>query len=743
MLRSTSFGLLLAPAAPCAFRSLGPLAGLMALALSPSALAQSTPQSNPSPTTLDALQVRGQRLRTLDAPQHTGSRLGLTQRETPASLQVIDREEIARRGARTTREAFELAQGAMVGNVPGNPAVVTLRGFSGNTVSVLHDGVRLGASTFVTRDVDTWSLERMEVLRGPASVLYGEGAMGGAINLVTRRPSTDGAAIDGMLGIGSFGTRRAGLGINQPISDTLAVRIDASGLRADSLYDIERNAVETSTLSASAAWTPRESLSMLLSWQHAQDKSAGTYQGAPMIAIEDAIAPSRVVRSADGLVIDRATRHTNYNPIGAYTSARSNLLRWHTTLALSPTWQLRNDLAYYRADRDFVYSDDWRYDRGTGLYARSVERVVHDHRFWNERLALAYHGPLAGRRNRFTVGVEINDTDFINPRQSGLTTPVTPIDPVLGTFPGADSNAFTSDQVFRTGLRTHAVFVEDAFNLTPRWLLVGGVRYERIDLDRAIDDRISGARTTFAPRYTPLSWRLGSVFDLRDHLQLYGQVSTAASPVSSMLTLQTASGRFDLTDARAAEVGLKAEAWDTLLSLTAAAYRIERDGILTRDPANPMISVQGGRQSSQGLELAADLQATRGLRLEASATWGRARFDELIEAGGFDRRGRRPSNVPNGTASLAATYRFASVPVSLGASGHHVGGFYTDNANTYYVRGRTTFDAWAGYDWPRVSLALRVRNAGDALYGEYSGYPATHVYLGAPRSVEMTLRTRF
>ncbi len=719
------------------------LASLIATAVAAPAFAQSSTDAARQATTLDTLQVQGQRLRTRDAPQETGSRLGLSQRETPASLQVIDREAIARKGARTTREVFQLADGAMVGNVPGNPAVVTLRGFSGNTISVLHDGVRIGASTFVTRDVDTWGLERVEVLRGPASVLYGEGTMGGAINLVSRRPDTDAQVIDAMFGVGSFDTRRAGFGINQPLSDTLALRFDASGLRSDSLYDIAHNRVEMSTLSTSLAWTPHDALSMLLSWQHAEDDSTGTYQGSPMVAIEDAIAPSRVVRSANGLVIDAATRHVNYNPIGAYTGARSDLLRWNVAIDLSPEWQLRNDLAWYRADRDFVYSDDWLYDRGTGLYARGAQRVFHDHRFWNERLALSHDGPFAGRRNRFTAGVELNGTDFVNPRQSGSTTPVTPVDPDVGVFPGADSPVYTSDQLFRTDLRTRAVFVENAFNLTPRWLLVGGLRYERIDLERSIDNRITGATTAFSPRYSPLSWRVGSVFDLRDDVQLYGQFSTAASPVSSLLTIQTASGIFDLTDATSAEIGIKADAWNERLSLTAAAYRIERDDILTRDPANPSISVQGGRQSSQGLELSADLQATRGLRLESSATWGRARFDELIEAGGVDRRGNRPSNVPNGTATLAGTYRFAGVPVSIGASGHHVGGFYTDTANTIYVRGRTTFDAWASYDWRRTSLALRVRNLGDALYGEYSGYPATHVYLGAPRSVEMTLRTRF
>ena len=719
------------------------LAGLVATVLTTSATAQTHAADAASATTLDTLQVHGQRLRIRDTVQDTGSRLGLSQRETPASLQVIGREEIARRGARTTRETFELANGAMVGNVPGNPAVVTLRGFSGNTISVLHDGVRLGASTFVTRDGDTWGLERVEVLRGPASVLYGEGTMGGAINLVTRRPGTEAQSFDAMLGVGSFGARRAGLGINQPLSDTLALRFDASGLRSDSLYDIENNKVEMSTLQAGLAWTPRETLSMQFAWQYAQDDSTGTYQGSPMVALEDAVAPSRVVRSADGLVIDEATRHVNYNPVGAHTGARSDLLRWNTTVDLSSHWTLRNDLAWYRADRDFVYSDDWLYDRTSRQFARGAQRVFHDHRFWNERLALAYDGPLAGRRNRFTVGVEFNDTDFVNPRRSGSIAPVAALDPDVGAFPAGDSPVFTSDQLFSTGLRTRAVFVEDAFNLTPRWLLVGGVRYERIDLDRRIDNRITGATTTFSPRYLPLSWRIGSVFDLREHVQLYGQYSTAASPVSSMLTIQTASGIFDLTDARSLEAGIKADVWDERLSLTAAAYRIERDDILTRDPADPSISVQGGRQSSQGLELSADLQATRGLRLDASATWGRARFDELLEAGGIDRRGNRPGNVPNGTASVAATYRFATLPVAIGASGHHVGGFYTDNANSIHVRGRTTFDAWASYDWSRASLALRVRNLSDVLYGEYSGYPATHVYLGAPRSIEMTLRTRF
>ncbi|WP_228962110.1 TonB-dependent receptor plug domain-containing protein [Xanthomonas axonopodis pv. poinsettiicola] len=156
-----------------------PQKGVLLLAVGgscvPMAYAQTDHQAQPAEaTTLDTLQVQGQHQRLLDAPEAVGSRLGLSQRETPASLQVIDQSDIATRGARTTSEVFDMVAGAMVGNVPGNPAVVTMRGFSGNTVSVLHDGVRLGASTIVTRNLDTFGLERVEVLRGPASVLYGE-----------------------------------------------------------------------------------------------------------------------------------------------------------------------------------------------------------------------------------------------------------------------------------------------------------------------------------------------------------------------------------------------------------------------------------------------------------------------------------------------------------------------------------------------------------------------------------------
>lgn len=704
------------------------------------------PPPPPDATTLDTLKVHGQRQRLLDSPETVGSRLGLTQRETPASIQVIDQNDIATQGARTTSEVFDMVGGAMVGNVPGNPAVVTMRGFSGNTVSVLHDGVRLGTSTIVTRNLDTFGLERVEVLRGPASVLYGEGALGGAINLVSRKPQLGATSMESMLGIGSFNTWRGGLDVNKPLSDSVAVRGFVSRLRSDSLDDIDDNQTDLLTVGGSLLWRADSGMSMLFSFEHAEDDSTGTYQGSPMVPAVVAREPSHVVRSADGFVVDEATRHVNYNPRGASTGANSDLLRWRVELPLGNHWSLQNDLSWYQADRDFFYSDNWIYNRATGLFSRSAERVQHDQRTWNERLALSFDGELGGHRNRFTSGVEYNDTDFHNPRQTGVATPVSPLDPVVGVFPDGSAANFPgagNNVIFESRLRTSALFAENALNVTDRWILLAGARVEKIKLSRDTRDLNTGTLESFRPDYDPFSWRVGTVFDLTPDVQVYGQYSTAVSPVSTLLTMRPAAGVFDLSKGKSVEAGIKASVWDKRVELTAAAYRIERDNILTRDPTNPSISVQGGEQSSQGVEFSAQAQLTRGLRLDLAAAYGTARYDKLLEAGGVDRSGNRPTNVPNGTASLAASYRFQGLPLSIGASGRNVGGFYTDNANTIHVRGHTTFDAWVGYDWQRISAVVRVRNLTDELYGTYSGYPSTHIYLGAPRSVELTLRTRF
>jgi len=690
----------------------------------------------------------------LDDQAQAGSRLGLSIRETPASVEVLTQDDLQIRGLRTAREAFNDVVGAIAGNVPGNPAVVSLRGFAGNTVSILQDGVRVSASTVVQRDSNTWHYDRVEVLKGPASVLYGEGALAGVVNKVTRKPVLGERHLDTLLSVGSFATVFAAGGVNLPLTSTIAVRADASYQRSDSLYDVENNDTLSAGLTASALWRPSDRLSLLVAVDHFEDRYDATYQGLPLIPGQYALRPTDAVTSASGLVADRALRRRNYNPQGAYSGANETTIRSRLDWTIDGGWSVALDLTGYAADRAFLLADSQSFVAPTaafphGSFRQTYQDFRHDHQFWNARGVVGNDSRIAGLRNRFSLGIEHNDTDFVSLRQTAAAAALPAVDiraPAIVPLPSGTAIFTAGNVTFDSGLKQSSVFVEDALNLTPKWLLVGGVRWDHMALDRATTQNTTGAVDRNSPTFDPVSWRAGTTWDVTPGVTLYAQYTTAVSPVSSILLASIANSRFRLTTGRAYEAGFKASTWGGRASVTGAAYRIAQRDILTRDPGNPALAVQGGRQSSQGVELSGVVAPVPALRLSGGVSYTDARYDELSElvAGvRIDRSGNRPINIPSTTVNASALYTIAR-SVTLGGFLRHASAFYTDTANTIRVAGHSVLDASVSFPVaPHATLTLRGRNLTDAFYGEYSGYPTTNVYIGAPRSFEVALATRF
>ncbi len=699
--------------------------------------------------------VTGQRdpLR-LDDRAQAGSRLGLTIRETPASVEVLTQDDLQVRGLRTARETFNDVVGAIAGNVPGNPAVVSLRGFAGNTVSILQDGVRVSASTIVQRDGGTWHYDRIEVLKGPASVLYGEGALAGVINKVTRKPVLGERHLDTLLSAGSFDTLSAAGGVNLPVSPTIAVRADASYQHSDSRYDVDHNATFATGLTGSALWKPSDRLSLLVAVDHFEDRYDASYQGLPLIPGRYALRPGDTVTTATGLVADRALRRRTYNPQGAYSGADETTLRSRLDWSTGSGWSVALDLTGYTAARAFLLADTQTFVAPTaafpnGSFRQTYQDFRHDHRFWNARGVIGNDGRIAGLHNRVSLGIEHNATDFVSLRQSAPNSVLPAVDvrnPTIVPLPTGTAIFTTGNVTFDSKLRQTAVFAEDAVNLTPGWLLVAGVRWDHLALDRATTQNASGSVDRNRPTFDPVSWRAGTTWEVLPALTLYAQYTTAVSPVSSILLASIANSRFRLTTGHAYEAGFKASGWGGRASVTGAVYRIAQRDILTRDPVNPALAVQGGRQSSQGVELTGVVTPVTALRLSGGVAYTDARYDELSElVSGIrvDRRGNRPINVPATTANASALYTIAGT-VTLGGFVRHASAFYTDTANTIRVAGHHVLDASLSVPVSRqATLTLRGRNLTDAFYGEYSGYPATNVYIGAPRAFEVALAARF
>ncbi len=677
---------------------------------------------------------------TLEDATEAGGRLGLTLREIPATVDVVTQEDFRTEGARTAIEAMNAAPGVAAGNLPGSIGSVSMRGFH-RAVNYLFDGVRITNSDAMMRNWDSWSFERIEVIKGPSSVTSGEGALAGAINFVPRRPELGRLGGEALASYGSFDTARLAADLNVPLGSKAALRGDVAWSRSDGWVDDADSRTLAGTVALLVKPTDRLSITLAADWF--QDEFSTSYYGTPVVAREVARDPSDAVGGSAGLVLDRAMRRVNFNVTDGEDRSDSLWLRARIGWELADGLSLVSDTGYLDADRRWQSADEYRFNAATGLIDRGLSLITHDHQVWNQRLHLSWDGMIGGHRNRLTVGGEVGETDFLTLRRFGASNGLDPFDPVRGIFPATSSGAFDTRQDVTADVKMIALFAEDAFNLTPEWLLVGGLRWDRIELDRRVVNATSGTVQSYGQEYNPVTWRVGTVYSVRPKTQLYAQYTRAVTPLSGLLFISATNAALDLTKGESAEAGVKVSLPGGWAELTASAFHIRQSDILTRDPADPAVVLQGGTLLSTGGELSLNLRPTDGVTVALSATLLDARYGELIEGGGADRSGNRPQNVPERLADLVVTYAPARLPITLTGIARHNGDFYTENANTVRVNSSTILDAAVAWEAPFGTLSLRGRNLMNAFYADWSGYASGLVFVGAPRSAELSLTSRF
>ena len=676
----------------------------------------------------------------LERRAEAAGRLGLTNRETPAIVDTLTQEELQKQGVRNTIEALNAAPGVASGTLPGSMGSVAMRGFH-RAVNYLYDGVRMANSDVGVRNWDSWAFERIEVIKGPASVTSGEGALAGAINLVPRRPRLGETGGKVLASYGSFDTARLAADANLPLGETVAARINGSWSRTSGWVDDTDS--QTYAASGSLLFQPNERLSVTLSADYFGDQYSTIYYGTPLVSPEIARDPSDAVSGSAGLVLDRAMRDVNFNLADGDMGSDTVWLRARATYALNDNLQLVSDTSWYSSDRHWLDSDEYGFNAQTGLIDRYLTKITHDHEYWNQRLHLAFDGKIGEMRNRFTIGAEYGETDFFTQRRFGTSASADPFDPVRETFPEDTPANFGTRHDVTAEVKSFAVFAEDALNLTPDWLLVGGIRFDNFEMDRTVLNVTLDTSQAYGQDYDALSWRAGTVYSITPRTQIFAQYTRAVTPVSGLLFLSSTNASFDLTTGYSYEAGFKTSLSGSGVELTASAFKIRQDDILTRDPADPAVVLQGGNLQSKGVEVALDMPITEEFAVTLSGTLLDAEYGELLESGGADRSGNSPANVPERLADLVLTWSPKALPVTVGANVRHNGGFYTSNANTIRVNAFTTVDASIAWDAPFGTLTLRGRNLTDEFYADWSGYSAGLVFVGAPRSVELSFSRAF
>ena len=699
-----------------------PLVALPARAADAPAPDSAQESKRPAAAALPAVEVTADRQGGLglQLPSTSGSRTGIATRDLPASLDHVDSETWQQRGDSRMADIV----GRTVGMTPLSASSYSSlsfssRGFTGtNSVGIAEDGARLGVAASTTPyPADGWGYERVEVLRGPASIVYGSGTVGGTVNVVHKQPSRE-PVREVLLGAGSHGTARAGVGAAGPLGETLSYRIDAYGHHTDGERDLgrARGGKLMTTLRAEPAAGLRLELLADVSDQHPE-----RYFGTPVI---------------DGAIVP-ALRRSNFNTDDSTITIRDRRLRARARWQVNEWLTVRDELYRFTADRHWKNIEGFRYNPADHTVDRfDYLEIGHDLEQTGNRLEAS----LNAGAHRLALGWEATRARFVQTTNSpyGGSSTVSASDPVRGTWASPDPTLAR----IRTRATTHDFYAEDAWTLGEHWLLLAGLRRDVTDMRR--EELVRG--TPFDKTLGGTAWRLGATWRVDARTSVYAQLSQGHDPVTNILTLNLANRDFRLTTARQVEVGVKQQFAEGRGEWTAAAYRIEKKDIITRDPVTPSLSVQGGRQHSQGLELSAWLRPAAGWRLEANYALTDAKFDELIEAGGADRSGNRPANVPRHTANAWVHYSSAAGEwglwqASLGARA--VGARFANNANTLRTGGYTVWDAALAWQpRPGTTLRLSARNLGDRIY-TWSAVSGSQAHLGEGRRLDLTAQFLF
>ncbi len=653
-----------------------------------------------------------------------GSRLGLTRLQTPASVEVISAETIAERGQQSILDAVaQNAIGFTASPAPGNGGVsFNTRGFTGlSSVMTLYDGTQLyiGAGT-VTFPFDTWSTERIEVLRGPASVMYGAGAVGGAINIVSKLPSWI-PRNQAEISLDTNMTRRIAVDSGGPISKDVAYRITATGNMSDGWVD--RDDTSNVALHAVVQVKQNDDVTWTLSTDYG-DRNPSRYFGTPLI---------------NGR-FQESLRFTNYNVSDGHIRYQDSWTQVKTDWQVADGVSIHNTLYYLNSKRHWKDVESYAYNPVTGLINRtSYIEIFHDQQQVGNRMDAKFRGHVLGMANEFLAGFDVNNINFTHTNNSpyGGSSSVNP-----SSFdPGVFNSPNPTVPGYGSVTNQYAVFAENRLSVTEQLSVIAGVRQDEPTITRT--DYVTPANS-FEKSFSSTTWRAGAVYTPVKDLAFYGQYATAVDPVGGLISLSSANKNFDLATGRQIEIGVKQSFWGGRGEWTLAGYEIVKNNLLARDPNIPSLTVQVGQQSSRGVEASVGFLLDHGWRIDANTALLRARYDDFVQSVGgvaVNYAGNVPVNVPQTVSNIWATWAFAP-NWSANAGVQIVGKTYADNANTMTRPAYNIVNA--GVQWKpdlNTTVSFRVYNLFDEIYTTSGG--TTQWLLGMPRTVQVAVNVKF
>ncbi|WDD96891.1 TonB-dependent receptor [Thalassomonas actiniarum] len=669
----------------------------------------------------------------------TANPFELSAMQLPLSVEVINSRTMRARGLKTVTEAAEHLVGVISGESPAEPSSFSMRGFIRDSVIVLRDGIRLGPASMTMRPHNTFNLQQVEILKGPASLHFAAPTASGIINMITKKPVIGQESATELFGAYSrFDSSEWGIGRSGPVTDKLAYRVDIN--RAASNGWVDDTDSYSFNITASMLWQVSPSLDMLLSFDYLDD-DLPAYWGTPLVPAPFSREPiSGIINTDNGSVLDQQLRFNNYNIDDQRSDSE------HLWSKITANWQpssrvkVKNTLFHFSADRAWKNAESYVFNPQTSLLDRDRFFVFHDHQFYGNQLDINIEHLLGQVEHQLTIGLDYARTDFERARGFPDGDSVDPYQPVAGLFGPLDK------RLSPTKIDEFAIMVEDTVFLNDDWHLSLGIRKDFIDTTRDNFDEngIFIVEDSFKRTFKPTSYRLASSYQLTENLSVYGQFSTGHDPVGSNIYLVNANENFDFTDISQLELGVKSVSADGNIEMTSAIYKTKRENILllvTHDSVG-----NSGSQVAKGIEFAASGRLSQNWRVGGNFAYTRAKYEDYLDPDfGVDASGNTPPNVPKWVANAwFSVNNIAGLPLELGGGVRYISKRHTNFENTVTLQDYMVVNAFAAYTLDKLRISINARNILDEDYAPWGDifYP-NQIGIAPPRAVELSFQTKF
>ncbi|MCK7259534.1 TonB-dependent siderophore receptor [Enterobacter asburiae] len=641
--------------------------------------------------------------------------------DIPQVVNTVSDKVLEDQHATTLDEAlYNVSNVVQTNTLGGTQDAFVRRGFGANRDgSIMTNGLR----TVLPRSFNA-ATERVEVLKGPASTLYGILDPGGLINVVTKRPEkTFGGSISATSS--SFGGGTGQVDVTGPIDGTrLAYRLTSEYQDEDYWRNFGN---ERSTFIAPSLTWFGDDATVTVLYSH-RDYKTPFDRGT--------IFDLNTKKAVD---VDRKTRFDE--PFNV-TDGQSDLAQLNAEYRLNSQWTAKFDYSYSQ-DK---YSDNqarvMAYDSKTGNLTRRVDATQGStQRMHTTRADLQGNVDIAGFYNEILTGVSYENydllrTDMIRCKNVKDFNIYHPTYGKLGKC--TTVSASDSDQTLKQ--ESYSAYAQDALYLTDKWIAVAGMRYQYYTQYAGKGRPFNVNTDSRDEQWTP---KLGLVYKLTPAVSLFANYSQTFMPQSSIASYI---GDLPPETSNAYEVGAKFDLFDGVTANIALFDIHKRNVLYNESVEGETIAKTAGRVRSQGVEV--DLAGSLTENTNIIASYGYTDAKVLEDP---DYAGKPLPNVPRHTGSLFLTYdihnAFAGNTLTLGGGGHGVSRRSATNGADYYLPGYFVADAFAAYkmklQYP-VTLQVNVKNLFDKTY--YTSSIATNNLgnqIGDPREVQFTVKMEF